>query len=349
MEYRRDYKIKNKHKKRTTLKYKRYAPVYTLVGGIGALCLAVGLYFGTDIFSDPGVEIIAMAPDSLQYRKEVVLAENSISQQLEEQEQSAGSTHIQDIHPSGDIKGNWATDSIEGMKVSWTYLCNIYETAGTLATVQGHYGCTCTPDSFDVPQNYKSSSVAFGPFQADSKYAANTYFSALVSYGYAAFQPYTSLTNQEYMSYAIRKALHGEMLKAEASSKITFFVDSARAMSGSYLPEKQLVKLEQVLGKSRNEISDAIIAGMFSCNIYCGSGFGDKFIKKINSSMTDEEIINVLYDTRRAIKNGDWPRNQNERSLALMMLDSSFNGYNAVDVPGKGVVTWGANMGVPGY
>lgn len=92
MEYRRDYKIKNKHKKRTTLKYKRYAPVYTLVGGIGALCLAVGLYFGTDIFSDPGVEIIAMAPDSSQYRKEVVLAENSISQQLEEQEQNTGST-----------------------------------------------------------------------------------------------------------------------------------------------------------------------------------------------------------------------------------------------------------------
>ena len=31
------------------------------------------------------------------------------------------------------------------------------------------------------------------------------------------------------------------------------------------------------------------------------------------------------------------------------MLDSYFNGYAANDIPGKGVVAWGANMGVPGY
>lgn len=82
MEYRRDYKVRSRHKKRTTLKYKRYKSTYTLIGGIGALCLAVGLYFGTDIFSDPGVDVIALAPDSSQYRKEVILAENSISQQV---------------------------------------------------------------------------------------------------------------------------------------------------------------------------------------------------------------------------------------------------------------------------
>ena len=88
---------------------------------------------------------------------------------------------------------------------------------------------------------------------------------------------------------------------------------------------------------------------MFSCNIYCGANFGNRFIKKINASMSNTEIINILYDTRKVIKNGDWPRNQNERQLALLMLDSNFNGYAANDIPGKGVVAWGTNMGVPGY
>lgn len=87
MEYKRDYKVRSR--KRTTLKYKRHAPICTLVGGIGALCLAIGLYFGTNIFSDPGVDVIALAPDSSQYRKEVILAENSISQQVSDQKQES--------------------------------------------------------------------------------------------------------------------------------------------------------------------------------------------------------------------------------------------------------------------
>lgn len=349
MEYKRDYKVKSR--KRTTLKYKRHAPICTLVGGIGALCLAIGLYFGTDIFSDPGVDVIALAPDSSQYRKEVILAENSISQQVSDQKQESSQNNgASNGKPmSGDIKGDWSSDSVAGMKVAWTYLCNIYETAGTLATVQEHYGCDCTPDDFDVPRKYSSSSVAFGPFQADSKYAASTYFSALANLGWPEFQAYVGLSNADYMKYETRKALHGLMLKREAESKITFFVNSADAMRASYLPEKQLVALEQTLGKSREDIPDAIIAGMFSCNIYCGANFGNRFIKKINASMSNTEIINTLYDTRKVIKNGDWPRNQNERQLALMMLDSNFNGYAANDIPGKGAVAWGANMGVPGY
>lgn len=348
MEYKRDYKVKSR--KRTTLKYKRHKTTYTLIGGIGALCLAVGLYFGTDIFSDPGVDVIALAPDSSQYRKEVILAENSISQQIAGQKEENQQTSMSGNKPmSGNIKGDWSSDSIAGMKVAWTYLCNIYETAGTLATVQGHYGCKCTPDNFDVPQEYGSSSVAFGPFQADSKYAASNYFSTLANFGWSEFQAYVGLSNADYMKYETRKALHGLMLKREAESKITFFVNSANAMRASYLPEKQLVALEQTLGKTRENIPDAIIAGMFSCNIYCGANFGNRFIMKINASMSDAEIINILYDTRKVIKNGDWPRNQNERQLALLMLDPSFNGYAATDIPGKGVVAWGVSMGVPGY
>lgn len=354
MEYRRNIQRDNESpRKRGRKRYRLSGPVKCFLVGIAGIVSVVALMFGTSVFTNPEIEMISSDFVVSQHDKEQIIAysENSRREPTETKGNSGNKTP--NVLVNG-IEGNWETDSVDGFRTAWMYLSNVYETAGSMATVQGHYGCTCTPDNYDVPATYKSSSVAFGPFQADSKYYASTYFQGMVDHGWTEFQQFVGLTNSQYMEYTTRKEAHGAMLKRESENKISFLALSASIMSPAYLSDNQLTKLEQIMGVGRNDIEPCIIGGMFAMNIYLGSGFGDHFMKHISSGMSNEQIVNALYDSvatysKKGAGSEAQQRVSQERQVAMMMLEDGFNGYETHDIPGRGSVSWGHNMGVPGY
>lgn len=347
MEYARDTRGISRRKQMYALqdrlqkKLHRLRPVHWMLIIMMFLCLIVFLYFGTGKFSDPEIQLVTNDIVNNQHIKHVVI--DNIDTEVTTQPKTPS------IAMGDGIKGDWRTDTINGVKIAWLYQSNIYETMGTLASVQGHDGCRCTVDNADVPHTYTKRSVAFGPFQADSNNSARSYFQGLVSAGYMEMSAFAELTNEQYKSYDTRLAIHKAMLAREAESKITFLANSLIAMQDAYLPESQLQKLEEILGKDRANIPEPIIGGLFSCNIYIGANFGNKYLSRINSNMSDIELVNTLYDTRKSLRDNDAPRCTHERALALLMLEQDFNGYSPQQVPGKGEVGWGNQMGIPGY
>ena len=349
-----DYK-RRPQRKRTS---KRNIPTISyqgkiLLGGLGCIIvLGLGI-FGVDSFVNPEIKEVSMQFVNDQHTKHLVVAKSEQMTTPEETKgQSYGGTGNQAVE---GINGDWKTDSVGGYKVSWFYLCNVYEASGRLSTVQSHYNCKCTPENFDVPKTYSMSTVAFGPFQFDSKYSASGFFQALKDAGYPGFDNLIGLTNEQYLTYDVRKAAHGALLAAEQQGPTKLLATAIEYAKSAYLPEEQLAQLEQVLGKSRNDIPESVIAGMFANNIFLGKAFGTKYIKNINSSMSDEQLVNTLYNTVKAYPakkvNAEWyqARHEAEKSLALRMLDSSFDGYAAQDSGTQGIIHWGSMLQLSGY
>lgn len=253
---------------------------------------------------------------------------------------------------SGNITGDWDTDSVDGYKVSWIYLCSIYE-GGTLnpAALQGHYDCACAAGTPNVPSGYGQSSVAHGPFQADSKYTLTAFLTSLVQQGYSDLQPYIlSDGDRTYLTYDSRNSIHQVLIKYREDDFIGLLTAEMKAMMSQFLSEAQIAALEASTGKTRDEIHPAILSAMYSINIYCGSSTCKTTVSSFTPDMTNEEMLRALYERRRQKKNGDYPRVDNELQTALnWAANPDFDGYESNDVVGKGSVSFGKQMGLEGY
>lgn len=323
------------------------------MGGLGCvIVLGLGI-FGVDSFVNPEMKEVSMQFVNDQHTKHLVVAKSEqITAPEETKGQSYGGTGNQAVE---GINGDWKTDAVNGFRVAWAYISNVYETGGgNLATVQEHDGCTCTPDNYDVPRTYGSSSVAFGPFQMDSKYSASNFFTYMRDAGYTGFDNLVGLTNEQYMTYEIRKQAHGSMLKAQYEGYTRFFMNCVnQAAQAGYLSEKTIQALESSTGLNRYDIPEGIMGWVFSNNIWLGSSFGDKYAKNINPSMTQEQWVDTLYSTALTIaqkyKKNPEERLDKEKQLVLTMLQGDYNGYEPHEVPGKGLVSWGKDLQIPGY
>lgn len=253
------------------------------------------------------------------------------------------------------ITGNWKEDNIAGFKVAWTYLSATYE-GGTLnpSTLQGHYNCTCKTGTPNVPSTYDKATVAHGAFQADSKYGLESFLRTMVSYGYTKFEPFIlPADSPEYIGFESRNNIHQVFVEYENENFVQLLASEMSAMGWEYLKEEGVVALENAIGKKRDEIPDVIFSAMYSINIMTGSGTCTNCVKNFNSSMSYEQMINSLYDYAVSKKSSTANRtgaDGNERKAALMWLNNpDFNGYEDNDIPGKGVVSFGKQMKLPGY
>lgn len=250
------------------------------------------------------------------------------------------------------LEGNWRTDNVDGYLISWGYLSSVYE-GGTLnpAALQEHYNCTCDTGVPNVKQSYSSSSVAHGAYQADSKYSLNGLLTGLVGFGYTELEPFIlPAGDSKYMDFDSRNGIHQLLIKYREDDFVSLLSAELKIMMSEYLPERDLLALEAATGKDRYEINPMIPAAIYSINIYAGSNTCKNTITKITSSMTDEEIINMLYERRRAVKNGDAPRCDNEKQTALNAIaDNNFDAYASNNVVGKGEIAYGKILGLEGY
>lgn len=343
MEYRRDYKVKNKSRKRTTLKYKRYKSTYTLVGGIGALCLAVGLYFGTDIFSDPGVDVIALAPDSSQYRKEVVLAENSISQQVAGQKEENQSTNTGGTS-GGSQHDYW--DNLSGyywgdypMELFTLSTCS--ERGSSDAAIHECWG--------DHGQAYSLMQLDYRydlvPFMQQS-YAANSE----AWKGFAHFLDYKPKDSRLVYNRDIVNAFN----YCYDNYPTEYMKTQPNFMVEEYLYTKPVQDRLDAAGIKLEEHSVYVSAALLSCNINCGYVTGTKnFIAAgARNDMTDEELLNCVYTGWRMYrKKSSWSKHgarlaldkSGEEGMALALL----HGESATTFDNSKTCSWGAGWDGP--
>lgn len=272
MEYKRDYKVKSR--KRTTLKYKRHAPICTLVGGIGALCLAIGLYFGTDIFSDPGVDVIALAPDSSQHRKEVILAENSIANQRDpnQQEQTQPQTGPTDNGKSGILFGDYPG---ELFAISMTG-----EGSGAGAGLIGDRGRAYGLMQFD----YRYALIPF------CQWASATYpdvWGGLARWNNTAQGSASLVNNSEIV--AVFKRARDKDPKVFIGAQCEYF-------KVNYFDTTYNKLKEQGIDLDSRHI--AVSSAILSLQVNCGSQT-KKICGLLDNTMSDEEMIRTLYENRR--------------------------------------------------
>lgn len=348
MEYKRDYKVKSKSRKRTTLKYKRYKSTYTLIGGIGALCLAVGLYFGTDIFSDPGVDVIALAPDSSQYRKEVILAENSISQQVAGQKEENQSTNTGGQTIIGSL------DKIANYSIDYYVMFPLYE--GTLTQINGDWNDDGVRDD--------ASDGGFGPLQETHSGLANTVdrmydsnpevFSWLKPFVDNPLSYMESCRGNDHANHkwsACKTHWDGSArLRAEVVAHTTtpaetkaYYDGYMGAAENDYLVPA-LQKLSSITGKPAEEIGHGTVAMLFS--IYVRWGTKNAPTSGLNASMSEDQIIDALssYAVNRA-SSVDKPRFKCSAGIAKAVNAGTLDIYSYYSCDGSCGKSHGISQG----
>lgn len=311
MEYKRDVRGMSRRKKvnnvQRTLKgvSKKLRPVHWLFIIIGLLCFMVVLYFATDKFSNPEVDVLSTDIITNQHTKHLVVVENSATKDKEV-------TSIPSQQPSQGQTGNGKSGILFG-----DYPGELFAVSMTGEGSGGGEGLI------------GDGGRAYGLMQLDYRYA-------LVPYCQWAVQQYPDLwgglapfTNVAGGSASLRNnmTILGVFESARVKDPKAFVATQCEYFKNTFYDDTYTKLKAQGIDLDERHI--AVSAAILSLNVNCGSQTS-KICGLINSSMSDEEIIRLLYANRRNgyLKQGDADANrwkeENEVAQCLALLNGTW-------------------------
>ncbi len=333
MEYKRDVRGMSRRKKvnnvQRTLKgvSKKLRPVHWLFIIIGLLCFMVVLYFATDKFSNPEVDVLSTDIMTNQHTKHLVVVENSATKDKE-----AVDTPIQDGSSTPA-----SLDKIGNYSIEYYVMFPIYE--GTAYSING---------------SAAKSDGGFGPLQEthsglatciDRMYDSDpVYFSWLEPFSTNPLTYLKSCPGNDHAKHlwkTCRTHWDGSVVLREAVKEHTQTPEDMKHYYDAYMTAAEpdylvpaLTKLASITGKGESELGPGTIATLFA--VYVRYGPNNWATDGVTADMSEDEIIVRISDNAVAHASAqDKPRFICQRSVAKAMNAHTIDIYGTYACDGS--------------